>query len=101
MGKFMPKGPAGPETDEIAADVKKPTKKGKKKKGKKFFAHDRKTKDGKTGGMLKGNKGKKVVPAPPGKGKRPVPPQFAKGKKSEKVMAAKSRVGSIAEDIFG
>lgn len=100
MAKFNPKGPFGPETEEPIADVKKPTKKGKKK-GKKAFAHDRKTKDGKTGGMLKGSKGKKVVPAPPGKGKRPVPPQFAKGKKSEKVTAAKSRVGGIAEDIFG
>jgi hypothetical protein len=111
MGKFMPfkkKGQSNmgdgdgdefrqlPESPE--AEVKAPKKK-KKKKGKKSFAHDSKTKDGKVGGMLKGSKGKKVVPAPPGKGKRPVPPQFAKGKKNEKSRATVGS-GSIAEDIF-
>jgi len=113
MGKFMPfkkKGQSNMSDDDGDEDRLLPEspdddvvvprkKKKKKKKGKKSLPHDSKTKDGKIGGMMKGSKGKKVVPALPGKGKRPVPPQFAKGKKSEKSRATVGS-GSIAEDIF-
>jgi hypothetical protein len=111
MGKFMPfkkKGQSNMSDDDGDEDRLLPEspdedivapKKKKKKKGKKSRPHDSKTKDGKIGGMMKGSKGKKVVPALSGKGKRPVPPQFAKGKKSEKSRATVGS-GSIAEDIF-